>query len=233
VRIHALGAAGTVLLAAVIGTACSGGGGTTTAPSISSSTPTVQPSASPTLVAPAPLPDSGVIAPGTYATNFQPKVTFTASSSGWEVDVNSAHWLGMEFPLTDSILATLNVIEVDKVFDREHHGKLIVAPKDLASWIARLPGLTVDAPPTPVTVGGIEGEQLDVLIGPKDVGVGPIPGVSDVGNGFFKRGMFRIIVVRVDGRDVQIAFAADEAGSKHFDVAAGSAKELIDSITWG
>jgi hypothetical protein len=232
VKTHARGAAGTVLFAALLGTAC-GGGGTARIASTTVSRPTFQPTPSPSVAAPEPLPDSGVIAPGTYATNFQPKVTFTATSSGWEVDVNGPHWLGMEFLLTDSVMATLGIIDVDKVFDREHHGKLIVAPKDLARWIARLPGLTVVAPPTPVTVGGIEGKQLDVLIGPKDVGVSPIPGVSDVGNGFFKRGMFRIIVVRVDGRDVQIAFAPDEAGSKHFDVAAGSAKELIDSITWG
>jgi len=166
-------------------------------------------------------------------TNFQPKLTFTAGSPGWEVDVDTPGWVGMEFPLSGSILGTFGIVRVAKIVDPSHPGKLINPPKDLVGWIAKLPGLKVISPPTPVTVGGIAGKEVDVLIGPKDVGVGPIPGSSDVGDGFPQKAAVRVIVVIVDGRDVQISFAPDEAGSKHFDVAAGSAKELIDSITWG
>jgi hypothetical protein len=201
-------------------------------PAVTASTPTPQPTVSPT-AAPTPLPDSGVIVPGTYVTSFEPKLTFTDDFGGWEVDVNSPSWLGMEFPLGDQVLATFGVLAVAKVSDPDHAGKLIDPPKDLANWIARLPGLKVVAPPKPVSVGGAQGEQLDVLVGPKDVPIGPIPGSSDVGNGLPHFEMARIIVVRVDGKDMQIAFAPDEAGSKHFDVAARTAEPLIDSITWG
>jgi hypothetical protein len=88
------------------------------------------------------------------------------------------------------------------------------------------------APPTPVKVGGIEGEQLDVLIGPEDVGVSPIQG-SHVGNGFPNDNAVRIIVVNVDGQNVQISFAPDEVGSRHFKAAAVYAQPLIHSIRWG
>ena len=88
------------------------------------------------------------------------------------------------------------------------------------------------APPTPVKVGGIEGEQLDVLIGPEDVGVSPIQG-SHVGNGFPKDYAVRIIVVNVDGQNVQISFAPDEVGSRHFKAAVVYAQPLIHSIRWG
>lgn len=155
-----------------------------------------------------------------------------ASSSRWEVDVDTPGWLGMEFPLPDQILGTIGIVRVEKVFDPEHGGKVIDPPKDLAGWIAKLPGLKVVAAPTPVKVGGIEGEQLDVLIGPEDVGVGPIPG-AHVGNGFPKNYAARIIVVNVDGQDVQISFSPDEVGSRHFKAAVTYAQPLIHSITWG
>jgi hypothetical protein len=179
-----------------------------------------------------PLPKSGeTIYPGTYAPAFQPKMTF-ASSSRWEVDVDTPAWLGMEFPLPDQVLGTIGIVRVEKVFDPEHGGKLIDPPKDLAGWIAKLPGLRVVAPPTPVKVGGIEGEQLDVLIGPEDVGVSPIQG-SHVGNGFPKGYAVRITVVNVDGQNVQISFAPDEVGSRHFKAAVVYAQPLIHSIRWG
>jgi len=204
----------------------------------SNSSPTIasrtseSPAASPTVTAPTPLPDSGDIPPGTYATNLQPKMTFTAASV-WEVDVDTRGWVGMEFPLPDQILGTIGIVRVEKVFDPELGGKLIDPPKDLAGWIGKLRGLEMVAPPAPVTVGGIEGEQLDVLIGPENVEVGPIPGTSDPHNGFPRKHAVRIIVVSVDGQDVQISFAPDEAGSKHFQAAVKYVDPLLDSITWG
>ena len=138
----------------------------------------------------------------------------------------------MEFPLPDGVLGTIGIVRVEKVSDPEQGGKLIDPPKDLAGWIAKLPGLKVVAPPTPVKVGGIEGEQLDVLIGPDPVGVGPIQG-AHIGNGFPKNRTVRIIVVNVDGQVVQISFAPDEVGSSHFEAAVTYAQPLIHSITWG
>jgi hypothetical protein len=84
-----------------------------------------------------------------------------------------------------------------------------------------------------VKVGGIEGEQLDVLIGPENVEVGPIPGTSDPHNGFPKKYAVRIIVVSVGSQDVQISFAPDEVGSRHFKAAVNYAQPLVDSITRG
>jgi hypothetical protein len=178
-----------------------------------------------------PLPDSGVIDPGTYETNFQPSMAFTASSSGWEVDVDTPGWVGMEFPLSPPVVGTLGIVAVTKVLDPQHGGEPIDPPEDLAGWIAKLPGVKVVVPPTPVTVGGVEGEQLDILTGPEGVGVGPIEG-THLGNGFPQNAAVRIIVVNVDGRDVQISFAADEEGSKHFDEAVLFAQPLVDSMTW-
>ena len=67
-------------------------------------------------------------------------MTFEASSR-WEVDVDTPGWLGMEFPLPDGVLGTIGIVRVEKVSDPEQGGKLIDPPKDLAGWIAKLPGL--------------------------------------------------------------------------------------------
>jgi hypothetical protein len=211
---------------------------TVTAACSSSNSPTAasrtpeSPTGSPAVAGPTPLPKSGVISPGTYATNFQPRMAFTAASSGWEVDVDTPGWVAMEFTPSAPVLGFLSITDVTKVFDPKHDGKLIDPPKDLAGWIGELPGLKVVAPPTPVTVGGVEGKQLDVLIGPEDVGVGPIQGAR-IGNGFPKNHAVRIIVVSVDGQDVQISFDAEDAGSKYFGAAVDHVQPLIDSITWG
>jgi hypothetical protein len=78
-----------------------------------------------------PLPKSGeTIYPGTYAPAFQPKMTF-ASSSRWEVDVDTPGWLGMEFPLPDQVLGTIAIVRVEKVFDPERGGKLIAPRRTL------------------------------------------------------------------------------------------------------
>jgi hypothetical protein len=159
-------------------------------------------------------------------------MTFTAASV-WEIDVSTRGWVGMEFPLPDHILGTIGIIRVEKVFDPELGGNLTDPPKDLAGWIGRLRGLKVVAPPAPVTVGGIKGEQLDVLVGPENVEVGPIPGTSHPRNGFPAKQAVRIIVVSVDGQDVLISFACDEVGSEHFQAAVKYVDPLLDSLTWG
>lgn len=222
---------GFLLLMALIGTAC-GGGGSEAASSISQ--PAAQPSNSPTVAAPTLLPELGVIPPDNYAPLFQPKMTFTADATGWEVDVDTSGWLAMEYPLPEPrALGNMSIVAVEKVFDDKPDGKLIDPPKDLVGWIAKLPGLKVVAPPTPVTVGGIEGQQLDILVGPENVHLGPIPGESKVPNGWSSGGMDRIIEVRVDGQVVLISFGPEAARSKNFDAAVSLAQPLIDSIMWG
>jgi predicted Fe-Mo cluster-binding NifX family protein len=62
--------------------------------------------------------------------------------------------------------------------------------------------------------------------------VGPIPGAPGIENGFGKARAFRIIVVNVDGREVEISFYAQERGSKHFQAAVDFVQPLIHSITW-
>ena len=97
-------------------------------------------------------------------------MTLRVPFPGWEVDVNAASWVGLEYPLPEPyLLATFNVIRVDKVFDPRDAGKLIDPPHNLSAFISRLPGVTVLSAPRRIKVGGVTGRQLDLLIGSHDV----------------------------------------------------------------
>jgi hypothetical protein len=195
---------------------------------------------------------SGAFGPGTYATAFQPTLTFTLSDqtivgangtiayeSVGEVDVNSPAWVDISFGFDKAYAhghgtwsGDFGIDRIDKVFDPRHAGKLIDPPKDLAAWIEKLPGLTLATPPRAVKVGGLDAMQLDVVTGDRDVTFGPIPDVSDPpGFGFGPHQPARIVVVTVDGRAVLITLGGVESAA-HFTRVVAALQPLVDSIVW-
>ena len=195
---------------------------------------------------------SGAFGAGTYATAFQPALTFTlaeltiagpdgriAYESVGEVDVNEPGWTSIAFGFDKPKphghgmwSADVFMTRVDKVFDPKHSGTLIDPPKDLATWITKLPGLTLAAPPKTIEIGGLDATQLDVVSGASEVAIGPIPGVTDPpAFGFGPHHPQRIAVVRVDGHEVLIAIGADDSVA-HFKRAVVALQPLVDSIVW-
>jgi hypothetical protein len=105
---------------------------------------------------------------------------------------------------------------------------LIDPPADLATWISKLPGVTVVAPPTAVKVGGLDATQLDVNAS-KEVRIGPIPGVTDPPVcGFGPNYRVRLIVLRVGGHHVLISLGTEDV----FAPAMTELQPLVDSIVW-
>ena len=115
-------------------------------------------------------------------------------------------------------------MRVDKLNDPAHSGRLIDPPADLAAWIASRPGLTVVSQKS-VKVGGLAATQLDIQIGNKNLGLGPIPGVADPGIGYAANTVYRLFVVPVHGRQVIISLRAEDGSIDEI-------QPLVDSIVW-
>jgi hypothetical protein len=189
--------------------------------------PTARPSPSPSILA-----SEGFVYPGTYVPRFDPPMTFTIAHEvehhcapdfqcRGSIDANLPAWIDLEFGMPR---IEAHIFRVDKLNDPTKAGRLIDPPADLAAWIASHPGLTVIARKA-VTVGDLAATQLDVRTGNKDVGFGPITGVTDPGMGLGANVNARLIIVPVAGRQVLIMLRAED----------GSVEEvqpLVDSIVW-
>lgn len=212
--------------------------------------PTTQPSPSGPSVLGA--SGSGTFGAGTYSTAFDPPLVFTlaeltivatdgtiAYESIGEVNVNEPGWVDIGFGFDKpqrhghgTWSADFYITRIDKVFDQGHPAKLIDPPKDLAAWIAKLPGLTLTAPTKAIEIGGIEATQLDVVSASSDIAIGPIPGVADPpAFGFGPHYPERIDVVSVDGHEVLVAVGTDNAPD-HFTRAVAALQPLVESIVW-
>jgi hypothetical protein len=117
---------------------------------------------------------------------------------------------------------------------------VVDAPKDLVGWLQHHPYLKTSKP-QPVTVGGVKGEQLDVLVEdlPKGysglscsdcVDIAPLS--NDQAAAFFREEKKRKVIVLEDvkGDTVMIWFAATP---DEFDEFVPEAQKVVDSVKWG
>src|SRR5215211_9169927 len=186
-----------------------------------------------------PLPqDPKALSPGEYhSVEFKPPLSFKVGK-GWE---NAAEQLpafinlGYEGGIETHYLAFANVKEVSKPGTLE----AVDAPKDLVGWLQHHPYLKTSKP-QPVTVGGVKGEQLDVLVElPKDYSVDPecsdcldiAPLSNDQEAAIFMEVNKRKVIVLEDvkGDTVMIWFAAPP---DEFDEFAAEAQKVVDSVKW-
>jgi hypothetical protein len=182
------------------------------------------------------MPANGEIFPGRYRTALEPSMTITIDrevrhncAPGFKcrgsIDANTAAWLNIEFGMPR---IEVHVFRVDKVYDPAREARVVDVPDDLATWLTIHPGMEVVAQKD-VVVGGVPGRQLDIRVGPEDLEIAPITGVTDPRLGFGARSDPRVIVVPVDGHQILILLAGEgqPAASSNFEL-----QPLVDSISW-
>jgi hypothetical protein len=112
------------------------------------------------------------------------------------------------------------------------------APEDMVGWFRGHPYLQTSKP-EPVTVGGVEGEQFDVVVGdlPQDyLGVCGRDCVATLGFSdgtslqIYPKGKWHLIVLEdVEGETVVMGFGSP---TSQFDEFAPMAQKLIDTVDW-
>src|SRR5215204_1476146 len=188
---------------------------------------------------PLPQDPQAALSPGEYhSVEFKPPLSFKVGK-GWEnatEQLSEFINLGYEGGTGVNYLSFANVKEVFKPGTLE----AVDAPKDLVGWLQHHPYLKTSKP-QPVTVGGVKGEQLEVLVDdlPKDYSVDPecsdcldiAPLSNDQEAAISQEVNKRKVIVLEDvkGDTVMIWFAAPP---DEFDEFAPEAQKVVDSVKW-
>jgi hypothetical protein len=183
-----------------------------------------------------PLPEEPrKLSPGTYRTEqFEPAFSFEVGEGWTHLPPEKPDYLALD---REQIGLGFGFFKVRDVY-KPNEG-LVEAPDDLVGWLRRHPYLRTSAPQT-VTVGGIEGQRIDVVVGDLPEGhrvgaCGPdcvdLFGLSDgTALGVAKGEKVGWVVLEdVRGDTVVIGFLgpADE-----FDEHAPEAQKVIDTVQW-
>jgi hypothetical protein len=189
-----------------------------------------------------PLPDSAQdLRPGEYRTeSFKPAFSFTVGK-GWALECPEGDDnVCLLPPGAGTRFKFLNVTEVykpSKLIDMS--GETTPPPADLVGWFEQHPYLQTDKP-QPVTVGGIKGEQIDVVVGglPKDYPEGLCGGIDCVQLSQINFGDWAIeeaykdrgtVLEDVKGQTVIIDFVSPAA---EFDEYWPEAEKVVQSVKW-
>jgi hypothetical protein len=189
-----------------------------------------------------PLPDSAQdLHPGEYRTEaFKPGLSFTVGK-GWALECPEGDDnVCLLPPGAGTRFKFLNVTEVykpSKLIDMS--GETTPPPQDLVGWFEQHPYLQTDKP-QPVTVGGIKGQQIDVVVGdlPKDYPEGLCGGIDCVQLSQFNFGDWAVeeaykdrLTVLEDVKDqtVIIDFVSPAA---EFDEYWPEAEKVVQSVKW-
>jgi hypothetical protein len=192
------------------------------------------------------LPDEAkALQPGQYRTEeFEPSFSFRIGK-GWKNGTPVAFDVML---LTGGRTDRLGAVNVQRVYEPSKSGSPIVSstPKDLVGWLEHHPYLKT-SDPEPVSVGGVEGQQLDVVVAkdlPEDYHSGvcsPIAEpeecvdlfrVSTPPPVFVSEGnKVRLIVLQneLSGQTVVLGYASR---STNFDGFAPEAQKVIDTLKW-
>jgi hypothetical protein len=195
------------------------------------------------------LPDEAkALRPGEYRTEeFEPSFPFRVGK-GWKNGTPEAFDVML---LNGGGTDGLGAVNVQRVYEPSKSGRPIVSstPKDLVGWLEHHPYLKT-SDPEPVSVGGVEGQQLDVVVAkdlPEDYHSGvcsPIAEPEECVDLFWlsthdhspisvpETEKWRLIVLQneLSGQTVALGYASQ---STNFDEFAPEAQKVIDTIEWG
>ena len=187
-----------------------------------------------------PLPEEHQeLRPGEYRTEeFKPSASFRVGE-GWSTSPpEDSDVLELEYGETAGLAFTT----VQEVYKPTESGmpKVMEPPEDLVGWFQRHPYLKTSEP-EPVTVGGVKGEQFDVLVEdmPQDsfgacgrncVDIASLS--SDEQLLEFREGKERRVIVLEDvkGSTVTIDFGSFVTDFEEF---LPEAKKVVESVKWG
>ncbi len=188
---------------------------------------------------PRPLPeDEKALRPGEYRSEeFKPSLSFRVGE-GWstaavEVPDRLAIVWGESDPTGDEAkwLFFANPQEAYKPSSATGLIEVVEAPDDIVGWLQKHPYFQTDEP-KPVTVGGVKGQQLDVVVA-KNSPANEINTFrySDGTIGFIgKEHKERVIVLDdVEGETVFMGF---RSLATEFDEFAPEAQKVIDTVKW-
>ena len=185
-----------------------------------------------------PLPeDPKALRPGTYRSEeFKPSLSFHVGK-GWSSDPLEA---------SDSLFIRrgetmgLGFVKPQEVYKptKDEALQIVDAPKDLVGWFQHHPHLQTDKP-EPVTVGGVKGEQFDVVVTDLPEDYSSVCGSDCVGIVRLSTGSqaslaagdkLRLIVLEdVQGETVILGFVSP---ASTFDEFAPKAQEVVDTVKW-
>ena len=191
-----------------------------------------------------PLPeDPKALRPGTYRSEeFKPSLSFHVGK-GWS---SSPLEEASDFlEIARGQTAGLNFANVQEVYKPTKTGSanVVDAPKNIAGWLQQHPYLQTSKP-EPVTVGGVKGVEVDVVVGDLPKGYNPTcssivgqPNCVDLGRLstggpiFLAEGeKVRVIVLEdLEGETVTIGFFSPPSEFEEF---APEAQKVVDSVEW-
>ena len=188
-----------------------------------------------------PLPGSSQeLRPGEYRTEvFKPALSFTVGK-GWALECpEGSDNVCLLPPGEQTLFKFVNVDEVYKPSELiDMTGETTPPPADLVGWFEQHPYLQTDKP-EPVTVGGINGQQIDVVVGdlPKDYPEGLCGfdcvqlSVLNTGDWAVEEGNKDQLTVLEDakGETVIIDFGSPAA---KFDEFWPEAEKVVESVKW-
>jgi hypothetical protein len=181
-------------------------------------------------------PFEAPLRPGEYRSEkFKPSYSFTVGK-GWANNAQELpDFIELERQGEPGYLRFANIKEVYEPGTQN----VVEAPKDLVGWFQNHPYLKTDEP-EPITVGGVEGEQIDVLVedlpqdflgrcGVECVDIAPLSGGEQ--SVFFKEANKRRVIVLQDVKDemVTIDFSSPVV---LFDKFASEAQKVVDTVKW-
>jgi hypothetical protein len=182
-----------------------------------------------------PLPeDLQALRPGEYRSEeFEPSLSFSIGE-GWTNDLELPDALSM----TRGETAGIAFLNVQEVYKPEGTLEVVDAPKDMVGWFQQHPYLQTDKP-EPITVGGIEGQQFDVVVEdlPEDYLAACGPDCVDIFKSsdaswwaFEEEYKERVIILEdVQGETVTIDFGSPAV---EFDEFEPKAEKVLDSVEW-
>ena len=185
-----------------------------------------------------PLPEEPkALRPGTYRSEeFKPSLSFHVGK-GWSSDPLEA---------SDSLFIRrgetmgLGFVKPQEVYKptKDEALQIVDAPKDLVGWFQHHPHLQTDKP-EPVTVGGVKGEQFDVVVAHLPENYSSVCGSDCVGLIRLSTGSqailaagekLRLIVLEdVQGETVILGFVSP---ASTFDEFAPKAQKVVDTVKW-
>ena len=187
---------------------------------------------------PRPLPeDEKALRPGVYRSEeFKPSLSFKVGKGWSSVPLEASDSLFIRRGET-MVLGFVKPQEVYKPTKGEAL-QIVDAPKDLVGWFQHHPHLQTDKP-EPVTVGGVKGEQFDVVVADLPEDYSSVCGSDCVGIIRLSTGSqailaagdkLRLIVLEdVQGETVALGFVSP---ASTFDEFAPKAQKVVDTVKW-